>query len=121
MLQRRMLMKSEYSIPDVRPAGKPILLAEKDGMGRILHYEANDVYELRLDMENYKESHFMTGDEWEEFIYFSGQDERTEFFILLKEKYPQLSDMLEDSTRRMDFLKFIESSYDGSQTPREGG
>jgi hypothetical protein len=121
MLQRRMLMKSEYSIPDVRPAGKPILLAEKDGMGRILHYEANDVYELRLDMENYKESHFMTGDEWEEFIDFSGQDERTEFFILLKEKYPQLSDMLEDSTRRMDFLKFIESSYDGSQTPREGG
>ena len=94
-------------------------MAEKDGIGRILHYESSNVYELRLDIGNYKESHFMTGDEWEEFIDFSGQDERTEFFILLKENYPKLSDILEDDKMRMDFLKFIESSYDGSQTPKE--
>ena len=112
-------MKSKCANPDVRSAGKSTLLAEKDGIGRIFHYEANDVYELRLDMENYKRSHFMKGDEWEKFIDFSGQDERREFFILLKEEYPKLSDILEDSTMRMDFLKFIESSYDGSQISKE--
>ena len=113
------MIKSGNSSPDARPAGNPILLAEKNGIGMILHYESNDVYELRLNMADYKESHFMTGDEWEEFTDFSGQDERTEFFILLKEKYPKLSDILEDDKMRMDFLTFIESSYDGTQTPRE--
>ncbi len=96
-------------------AGEPILLAKRDDIGRIFYYKEKDAYELRLEIESYKHSHFMTGQEWEEFIEFSGQDERKEFFILLKEKYPKLDASLEDSAMRMDFLKFVESSYDGTQ------
>lgn len=97
-----------------------ILLAEKTGIGRVFYYREKDIYELRLEIESYNHSHFMTGAEWEEFIDFSGQDERKEFFILLKEKYPKLDTGLKDSAMRMDFLKFIESSYDGSQSPKKG-
>ncbi len=35
--------------------------------------------------------------------------------VYLKEKYPELDASLKDSEMRMNFLKFIESSYDGSQ------
>jgi hypothetical protein len=114
-------MKSERYVKHETERGRsePILLAERDGLGKILYYNAEDIYELRLEMESYKASHFMTGKEWEEFINFSGQDERKEFFILLKEKYPQLTACLEDDKMRMDFLKFIEASYDGSQPLEE--
>jgi hypothetical protein len=57
----------------------------------------------------------MTGQEWEEFIEFSGQDERWEFLIFLKERYPKLDASLKDSKMRMNFLRFVESSYDGTQ------
>ncbi len=100
---------------NVKLSGEPTLLAQKAGIGRILYYKENDIYELRLEMDFYKRSHFMTGEEWNEFIDFSGQDNREEFFILLGEKYPELDANLKDSEMRMNFLKFIESSYDGSQ------
>ena len=99
----------------VKPDEEPKLLARKDGIGRILHYENSDIYELKMEMENCEESYFMTGKKWNEFINFSGQDERREFFILLKQQYPKLSDCLEDSEIRMDFLKLVEATYDGSQ------
>lgn len=114
-------MKSERYVKHEtkREQSEPILLAAKDGLGKILYYKADDTYELRLEMESYKGSHFMNGKEWEEFIDFSGQDERNEFFIILKQKYPKLTACLEDDKMRMDFLKFIESSYDGSQPLNE--
>ena len=108
-------MKSDEQVVG-QPAGEPTLLTERVGIGRIFYYEESDAYELRLEIESYKYSHFMAGEEWEEFINFSGQDERKEFFILLKKKYPKLDASLKDSTMRMDFLKFVESSYDESQT-----
>lgn len=103
----------------VMPAGKPTLLAEKDDIGRIFCYKENDVYEIRIETRSYKHSYFMTGEEWEKFTDFSGQDERKEFFILLREKYPELDKHLENNSIRMEFLKFIESSYDGSQNPEQ--
>jgi len=101
---------------DVRPLGEPIILTEKYDMGKILYYKENDVYEIVVEIGPYKQSYFMTGEEWKEFTDFSGQDDRTEFFILLKEKYPRLSEHLVNNSLRMDFINFIESSYDGSQT-----
>ena len=101
----------------VRPIGEPILLAEKEGVGKIFFYEEKDTYELRLDMEFYKESHFMNGEEWDEFTNFSAQ--RQEFFILLKEKYPKLASLLKEKKMRPDFLKLIEYSYGKSQPPRK--
>ena len=110
-------MNSEHNVRfgNEREQSEPILLAEKDGLGKIFYYPADDTYELRLEMESYKASHFMNGKEWEKFIDFSGQDSRKEFFIILKQKYPQLTACLEGDEMRMEFLKFIESSYDGSQ------
>lgn len=111
-------LKEENDIADIieRPIGEPILLAEKDGVGKIFFYEEKDTYELRLDMEFYKESHFMNAEEWDEFTNFSAQ--RQEFFILLKEKYPKLATLLKEKKMRPDFLKLIEYSYGKSQPPR---
>ena len=70
-------------------------------------------------MDTFMHSYFMTEDEWKQFTDLSGQDERTEFFILLKDEYPELSRHLEDNPKRMEFLKFIESLYDeGMVTPK---
>lgn len=102
--------------PSATPAGEPVLLAEKDGVGKIFYYAENDTYELRLEMEFYKASHFMTGEEWDEFTNFSAQ--RQEFFILLKEKYPRLAILLKENKMRPDFLKLIEYSYGKSQPPK---
>ena len=66
--------------PETKPTSEPVLVAEKDDVGEIFYYEAEDVYELRLEMESYKGAHFMDAEEWEEFIDFSAQ--RQEFFIL---------------------------------------
>jgi len=109
------------TVSHVMPVGEPALLAEEDDIGRIFCYKENDVYEIRIEMRSYKHSYFMTGEEWQEFTDSSGQDERKEFFILLKEKYPELDKHLENSSIRMEFLKFVESSYDGSQTPEQAG
>jgi hypothetical protein len=100
---------------NVKPAGEPILLTEKDDMGRIFYYRENDVYELRIEMRSYRHSYFMSGKEWKEFTDLSGQDERKEFFIQLEDEYPELDKHLIHDSIRMDFLNFIESSYDGSQ------
>ncbi len=111
--------KEEFDTTDilVRPIDEPVLLAEKEGIGKIFFYEEKDIYELRLDMEFYKESHFMNGEEWDEFTNFSAQ--RQEFFILLKEKYPKLASLLKEKKMRPDFLKLIEYSYGKSQPPRK--
>jgi len=101
--------------PNVKPAGEPILLTEKDDMGRIFYYKENDVYELRIEMRTHRHSYFMSGKEWKTFTDFSGQSQRMEFFILLKDKYPELDKHLIHDSIRMEFLNFIESSYDGSQ------
>ena len=93
------------------PAEKPEILTEEDGIGKVLHYGISDTYEMRLEMGDFKASYSMNGKDWEEFIDFSDQDERKEFFILLKEKYPELYSVLKDDEMRMDFLKFIESTY----------
>ena len=106
----------KHTESNVKPTGEPELLTEKDDIGRIFYYKENEVYEIRVEMSSFKQSYFMTKKEWREFTDFSGQDERTEFFIILKEKYPKLSEHLENNPMRMDFLNFIESSYDGSQT-----
>lgn len=103
--------------PEAKPTGEPVLLAEKDDVGKILYYEEDDKYELRLEMEFYKDSHFMPGEEWEEFIDFSAQ--RQEFFILLKEKYPRLAALLKENKMRPNFLKLIEYSYGKSQPPKK--
>ncbi len=110
--------KENIDVEDIveKPIGEPVLLAEKDGVGKIFFYEDKDTYELRLDMEFYKESHFMNAEEWDEFTNFSAQ--RQEFFILLKEKYPKLSALLKEKKMRPDFLKLIEYSYGKSQPPR---
>jgi hypothetical protein len=105
------------AVPEAEPTGEPVLLAEKDDVGEIFYYEAEDRYELRLNMESYKQSHFMPGDEWEEFIDFSAQ--RQEFFILLKEKYPKLAAYLKENKMRPSFLKLIEYSYGKSQPPKK--
>jgi hypothetical protein len=104
-------------VPEKKPTGEPVLLAEKDDVGEIFYYEEEDRYELRLNMESYKQSHFMPGDEWEEFIDFSAQ--RQEFFILLKEKYPKLAAYLKENKMRPSFLKLIEYSYGKSQPPKK--
>ena len=104
-------------IPETRPTGEPVLLAEKDDVGKIFYYEEDDKYELRLEMEFYKNSHFMSGEEWEEFIDFSGQ--RREFFILLKEKYPKLVALLKENKMRSSFIRLIEYSYGKSQPPKK--
>ena len=104
-------------VPEAKPTGEPVLLAEKDDVGEIFCYEEEDRYELRLNMESYKQSHFMPGDEWEEFIDFSAQ--RQEFFILLKEKYPKLAAYLKENKMRPSFLKLIEYSYGKSQPPKK--
>ena len=101
---------------NVKPLGEPIILAEKYDMGKILYYKENDVYEIIVEIGPYIQSYFMTGEEWKEFTDISGQDDRKEFFIFLKDKYPRLSEHLTNNSLHMDFLKFIESSYDGSQT-----
>ena len=63
-------MNSEHNVRfgNEREQSEPILLAEKDGLGKIFYYPADDTYELRLEMESYKASHFMNGKEWEKFI-----------------------------------------------------
>jgi hypothetical protein len=104
-------------ISETKPTGESVLVAEKDDVGKILYYEEDDKYELRLEMEFYKNSHFMPGEEWEEFIDFSAQ--RQEFFILLKEKYPRLAALLKENKMRPSFLKLIEYSYGKSQPPRK--
>ena len=104
-------------IPETPPAGEPVLMAEKDNVGKIFYYEEEDKYELKLEMEFYKGSHFMAAEEWEEFIDFSAQ--RQEFFILLKEKYPTLAALVKENKMRPDLLKLIEYSYGKSQPPRK--
>ena len=101
---------------EIEPTSEPVMIAEKDDVGKILHYEAEDIYELRLDMEGYKAAHVMSAEEWEDFIDFSAQ--RQEFFILLKEKYPGLAAFLKENKMRPDFLKLIEYSYGKSQPPK---
>lgn len=103
--------------PETKPTSEPVLVAEKDDVGEIFYYEAEDVYELRLEMESYKGAHFMDAEEWEEFIDFSAQ--RQEFFILLKEKYPGLASYLKENKMRPDFLRLIEYSYGKSQPPKK--
>jgi len=105
------------AILEMKPTGEPVLLAEKDDVGKILYYEEDDKYELRLEMEFYRNSHFMSGEEWEEFIDFSAQ--RQEFFILLKERYPKLAALLKENKMRPNFLKLIEYSYGKSQPPKK--
>jgi len=110
-------MKSERK--DIHNSGigrKSALLAHKAGIGGILFHEDSSTYELRLEMEQCKDSYFMTAKEWEEFIEFSGQDERAEFFIILEQNYPNLFNCLKDDSMRMDFLKLVEATYDGSQS-----
>jgi hypothetical protein len=106
----------EKPVPKIKPSDEPVVIAEKQGVGQILHYEANDVYELRVDFDFYKNSHFMNGEEWDEFTNFSAQ--RQEFFILLKEKYPKLATLIKEHKKRADFLKLIEYSYGKSQPPK---
>ena len=106
----------EKPVTKVKPSDEPVVIAEKQGVGQILHYEANDVYELRVDFDFYKNSHFMNGEEWDEFTNFSAQ--RQEFFILLKEKYPKLATLIKEHKKRADFLKLIEYSYGKSQPPK---
>lgn len=101
---------------DMSQPEEPVLLAEKEGVGKVLYYEVKDVYELRLEFSFYKESHFMNAEEWDEFTNFSAQ--RQEFFILLKEKYPRLATLLKENKKRADFLKLIEYSYGKSQPPK---
>ncbi len=103
--------------PEIKPTSEPVLVAEKDDVGEIFYYEAEDTYELRLEMESYKGAHFMDAEEWEEFIDFSAQ--RQEFFILLKEKYPGLANYLKENKMRPDFLRLIEYSYGKSQPPKK--
>lgn len=103
--------------PEMKPTSEPVLVAEKDDVGEIFYYEAEDTYELRLEMGAYKGAHFMDAEEWEEFIDFSAQ--RQEFFILLKEKYSGLADYLKENKMRPDFLKLIEYSYGKSQPPKK--
>lgn len=103
-------------IPEIVPLGEPVLIAEKNGVGKIFYYEENDAYELKLEMEFYKRSHFMSGAEWEEFIDFSAQ--RQEFFILLKEKYPRLAALVKEHKMRPNLLKLLESSYGKTLPPR---
>ena len=107
----------ELSVVTVSPASESVIVAEKDDVGKILYYKAEDAYELRLDMGNYKATHFMSAEEWEDFIDFSAQ--RQEFFILLKEKYPNLAAFLKDNKMRPAFLKLIEYSYGKSQPPKK--
>lgn len=107
---------SSNEVPEAviaEPTSEPVVVAEKDDVGEILHYEAEDVYELRLTMEDYKATHRMSAEEWEDFIDFSAQ--RQEFFILLKERYPQLASYLKENKMRPNFLKMIEYSYGKSQ------
>ena len=110
---------SSNEVPEAvvaEPTSEPVVVAEKDDVGEILHYEAEDVYELRLVMEDYKATHRMSAEEWEDFIDFSAQ--RQEFFILLRERYPQLASYLKENKMRPNFLKMIEYSYGKSQPPK---
>jgi hypothetical protein len=103
-------------IPEPIPSGEPVLIAEKQDVGKIFHYPDNDVYEIRCEFDFYKASHFMTAEDWDEFTNFSAQ--RQEFFILLKEKYPKLAFLLKGNKKRPDFLKLVEYSYGKSQPPK---
>jgi len=109
----------ETTVPEVRPSpdSEAELIAEKDGVGKIFHYEPDDIYELRVEFEFYKDSHFMNAEDWDDFTNFSAQ--RQEFFILLKEKYPKLSFLIKENKKRADFIKLIEYSYGKSQPPKK--
>ncbi len=109
--------EEEPATVEIEPTSEPVTIAEKDDVGIILHYEAEDIYELRLNMEGYKAAHVMSAEEWEDFIDFSAQ--RQEFFILLKEKYPKLAAYVKENKMRPDFLKLIEYSYGKSQPPKK--
>lgn len=109
--------EQEPLIPEIRPLGEPVLIAEKDGVGKIFYYEEDYAYELKLEFEFYKQSHFMSAENWEEFIDFSAQ--RQEFFILLKEKYPKLAALVKENKMRPQLLKLLEYSYGKSQPPRK--
>jgi len=106
----------EEKVSEEKLSDEPVVIAEKQGVGQIIHYEANDVYELRLDFDFYKNSHFMNAEEWDEFTNFSAQ--RQEFFILLKERFPKLAELIKEHKKRADFLKLIEYSYGKSQPPK---
>lgn len=107
----------ESAAVEVEPTSEPVAIAEKDDVGVILHYEAEDIYELRLDMEGYKAAHVMSAEEWEDFIDFSAQ--RQEFFILLREKYPKLAAFLKENKMRPNFVRLVEYSYGKSQPPKK--
>ncbi|MFC1717235.1 hypothetical protein ACFL6S_26475 [Candidatus Poribacteria bacterium] len=109
--------EEEPATVEIELTSEPVIIAEKDDVGIILHYEAEDIYELRLNMEGYKAAHVMSAEEWEDFIDFSAQ--RQEFFILLKEKYPKLAAYVKENKMRPDFLKLIEYSYGKSQPPKK--
>jgi hypothetical protein len=105
--------------PEVRPSpnSEPELIAEKEGVGKIFHYEPDDIYELRVEFDFYKDSHFMNAEEWDEFTNFSAQ--RQEFFILIREKYPKLSALIKEHKKRADFIKLVEYSYGKSYPPKK--
>lgn len=113
------LIDEEPIVPEVRPSSDsiPELIAEKDGVGKIFHYEPDDIYELKVEFDFYKDSHFMDAQDWDEFTNFSAQ--RQEFFILLKEKYPKLSALIKENKKRADFIKLIEYSYGKSYPPKK--
>ncbi len=115
-IEKNKLIDEPKEKPEPIPMGEPVLLAEKQNVGKILYYKENDVYELRLEFDFYKQSHFMDYEEWDEFTNFSAQ--RQEFFILLKEKYPKLALLIKENKKRPDFLKLVEYSYGKSQPPK---
>jgi len=115
----KLLEETTVTVPEVRPSpdSQAELIAEKDGVGKIFHYEPDDIYELKVEFEFYKDSHFMNAEDWDDFTNFSAQ--RQEFFILLKEKYPKLSFLIKENKKRADFIKLIEYSYGKSQPPNK--
>ncbi len=97
---------SESALPQETPtAGKAIVIAEREGIGKIAHHVGRG-YELQVGVTPY---YMVEEARWEEFIDFSAQ--RQEFSILIRHEYPNLSQWLRRENLLPEFIHLVESTY----------
>ncbi len=97
---------SESDLPQETPtAGKAIVIAEREGIGKIAHHVGRG-YELQVGVTPY---YMVEEARWEEFIDFSAQ--RQEFSILIRHEYPNLSQWLRRENLLPEFIHLVESTY----------
>ena len=103
---KRVAKVSESAPPQEMPtAGKAIIIAEREGIGKIAHHVGRG-YELQVGAAPY---YMVEEDRWEEFTDFSAQ--RQEFSILIRHEYPNLFQWLRREKLFAEFIHLVESTY----------